>query len=91
MDPTTRINKRALRWPLALWMAVLLVRIFSLNTFSGKVLVSSLFFVNVGAFWLASKSDIDTDAGLQRASNVILGFMLLQIATISLLALWFGR
>ena len=91
MVPKTRINRRALKWPLALWMAILLVRVFSLNTFSGKVLVSCLFVVNVGAFWLASRSDIDTDAGLQRASNVILGFMLFPIAAISLLVLWFGR
>lgn len=91
MVPKTRINRRALRWPLVLWAAVLLVRIFLLNTFSERVLVSCLFVMNVGAFWLASRSDIDTEAGLQRASNLILGFMLFQIAAISLLALWFGR
>jgi hypothetical protein len=91
MAPKTRIKRRTLKWPLVLWAAVLLVRIFSLNTFSERVLVSCLFAMNVGAFWLASRSDIDTDAGLQRASNIILGFMLFQIAAISLLVLWFGR
>jgi hypothetical protein len=43
--------------------------------------------IYVGALWLLSKgSDIDTEAGLYRVSNVMLGFIVVQIAAVLFLA-----
>ena len=47
--------------------------------------------IYVGAFWILSKgSDIDTEAGLYRVSNVMLGFRVVQTAVVFFLAFQLG-
>lgn len=51
-----------------------------------KVLWFCLAGIYVGAYWLISRIDIDTETRLQRLSNVLIGFGVIQIAVVIFIA-----
>lgn len=42
--------------------------------------------IYVGTYWLMSKSDVDTEGGLQKVSNLLLGLVWVQVAVVIFIA-----
>ena len=79
-------NKNRLRWITGAWCVLWIVLLFEMHSPLWQALWFCLAVIYVGAFWLLSRSDIDTEAGLERASNVLLGLVCVQIAFVIFIA-----
>jgi hypothetical protein len=74
-------NKTEVRWIAGAWLIFWILGLFGMH---GRVWIAvwfSLAVIYLGAFWLLSRgSDIDTEAGLQRVSSVMVGLIFVQVA-----------
>jgi hypothetical protein len=83
-------TKTRLRWiTLGLVLCVQWIApFFVLHAPLWKAFWFCLVVVYAGGFWLIFRSDIDTESGLERATNVLLGFVLFQIAVVVFLVVF---
>ena len=83
-------TKTRLRW-IRFWLLRVTfwgVPFFFFNGAWLKALWLCMFVVYAGAAWLIYLSDIDTERGLERSTNVFLGLVLFQIAVVALLVIF---
>jgi len=73
-------DKHRLRWVLGPWLVVWIWIFFQMGSPLFKAVWACLVIFNVGAYWLASRSNIDTERGLQRVSSLLIGLIYVQIA-----------
>jgi len=80
-------NKTELRWIGGTWFIFWILGLFHMHERLWRVAWFSLAVIYLGAFWLLSRgSDIDTETGLQRVSNVMIGLIVVQIALAFIMA-----
>jgi hypothetical protein len=80
-------RKNPLRWIAATTLVSWFFPLLHMHEPLWKALWFCLLVIYVGAFWVLSRgSDIDTEAGLKRATNVMLGLMVVQIAVMFFIA-----
>lgn len=82
-------NERKSAW-LAVWLASWLFGLFFLDGAVWKALYLALAMIYVASYLFFSKIDVDSPKGLHRASNVLVGLVLLQVAAMIFLALRSG-
>jgi uncharacterized membrane protein YedE/YeeE len=82
----TAKNKTWFRWIAGTWLIFWILGLFDMHAPLWKALWCCLAVIYVGAFWLVSRGDIDTETGLQRVSNVLLGLLAVQIAVMFFIA-----
>jgi hypothetical protein len=80
---TTKNKNRLL---IGAWLVPWLVGLWDMHTPLWRALWFCLAVIYVGAYRLVSRSDIDTEAGLERVSSVLLGFVYVQIAVVIFIA-----
>jgi len=74
-------NKTELRWIAGTWVIFWILGLFGMHGSVWTAVWFSLAVIYLGAFWLLSRgSDIDTEAGLQRLSSVMIGLIVVQVA-----------
>ncbi|HXM59495.1 MAG TPA: hypothetical protein VN950_01480 [Terriglobales bacterium] len=74
-------NKTELRWIAGTWVIFWIFGLFGMHGRVWTAVWFSLAVIYLGAFWLLSRgSDIDTEAGLQRVSSVMIGLIVVQVA-----------
>jgi hypothetical protein len=80
----TAKTKAALAWTplIGIWVW----DIFSIDGRLFKALFACIVVVILCAYWMASRSDPETEPGLQKISNVFLGFLCFQIAVMLFIA-----
>ncbi|HSY63641.1 MAG TPA: hypothetical protein VK829_03535 [Terriglobales bacterium] len=80
-------DKTQLRWIAAPWFVVWIWGFLDMHGHLWRGAWLCLAVIYMGAFWLLSKgSDIDTEAGLRRVSNVMVGFIVVEIAVVFFIA-----
>jgi len=80
-------DKTQLRWIAVPWFFVWIWGFLDMHGRLWRGAWLCLAAIYLGALWLLSKgSDIDTEAGLQRVSNVMLGFIVVQIVVVFFVA-----
>jgi len=80
--------KSRLRWSLGLLLVPWIIPFFLLHSPLWKSVWLCMLAVYAGAFWLIRRSDIDTETGLHRASNVLFGIVLFQIVVVVFLVVF---
>ncbi len=80
-------DKAQLRWIAAPWFVIWILGFLDTHGRLWRGLWLGLAVIYLGALWLLSKgSDIDTEAGLRRVLNVMLGFIVVEIAVVFFIA-----
>jgi hypothetical protein len=83
----TAKSKSELRWIAGAWFIFWILGLFDMHGLPWIAMWLSLAVIYGGALWILSRGcDIDTETGLERVSNVMLGFIVVQIAVVLFIA-----
>lgn len=80
-------HKNRLRWGIGVWVLLWISGFFQMGPPLWKILWALLGVINLGAYWFVSGENIDTERGLQKVSQVLIGFIYVQIAVAVFLAI----
>jgi hypothetical protein len=84
--PILMTTKNKTRLLIGAWLVPWIVGLWDMHTPLWRALWFCLAVIHVGAYRLLYRTDIDTEAGLERVSTVLLGLVCLQIAAVIFIA-----
>jgi len=88
------MDRKKIRWGVAAWLlpwvVFWVITLVGAGTLTWRLFWVCLTAIYVGAYFMLSRSNIDSPRGLRRATNILLGLAFVQMASLIFLAVRLG-